>query len=150
MPLRRLFRYKLMIFPHLLRNRFKNWSDTLLALGLGLASWYVSTRHSDAWRSRVLSLRNFSLRTRCSVVCLLFWFTCIVVLVGYFAVCCEKKISPAGNRPFALRGHVTSFFMKMKVTWFCLRKTISGSYLKQNNSDLVFQTRTIFLKWVSS
>ena len=33
-------------------------------------------------------------------------------------------------------------FMKMKVIWFCLRKTISGSYLKQNNSDLVFQTRT--------
>ena len=33
-----------------------------------------------------------------------------VVLVDYFAVCCEKKISPAGNRPFALRGHVTSFF----------------------------------------
>ena len=26
----------------------------------------------------------------------------------------------------------------MKVIWFCLRKTISGSYLKQNNSDLVF------------
>ena len=25
-------------------------------------------------------------------------------------------------------------------------KTISGSYVKQNNSDLVFQTRTIFLK----
>ena len=36
--------------------------------------------------------------------------------------------------------------MKMKVIWFCLRKTISGSYLKQNNTDLVFQTRTIFLK----
>ena len=34
-----------------------------------------------------------------------------VVLVDYFAVCCEKKkVSPAGNRPFALRGHVTSFF----------------------------------------
>ena len=33
-----------------------------------------------------------------------------VVLVDYFAVCFEKKISPAGNRPFALRGHVTSFF----------------------------------------
>ena len=25
-------------------------------------------------------------------------------------------------------------------------KTISGSYLKQNNGDLVFQTRIIFLK----
>ena len=36
--------------------------------------------------------------------------------------------------------------MKRKVIWFCLQKTISGSYLKQNNSDLVFQTRTIFLK----
>ena len=38
--------------------------------------------------------------------------------------------------------------MKMKVIWFCPRKRISGSYLKQNNSDIVFQTRTIFLKWV--
>ena len=36
------------------------------------------------------------------------------------------------NRPFALKSHVTSFFMKMKVIWFCLRKTISGSYPKQN------------------
>ena len=25
---------------------------------------------------------------------------------------------------------------------------LGGSYLKQNNSELVFQTRTIFLKWV--
>ena len=29
-------------------------------------------------------------------------------------------------------------------------KTNNGSYLKQNNNDLLFQTRTIFLKWVSS
>ena len=35
--------------------------------------------------------------------------------------------------------------MKIKVIWYCLQKTIIGSYLKQNNSDLVFQTRTIFL-----
>ena len=41
-------------------------------------------------------------------------------------------------------------FMKMKVIWFRLRKWICGSYLKQSNSDLAFQTRTIFLKWVSS
>ena len=41
-------------------------------------------------------------------------------------------------------------FMKMKVIWFCLQKAISGSYLKQNNSFLVFQTHTIFLKWVHS
>ena len=38
--------------------------------------------------------------------------------------------------------------MKKKVIWFCHRKTISGSYLKQNNSYLAFQTRTIFFKWV--
>ena len=31
-------------------------------------------------------------------------------------------------------------FMEMKNIRFCLRKNISGSYLKQNNSDLVFQT----------
>ena len=41
------------------------------------------------------------------------------------------------NRPFAIRG-MWHRFMKMKVVWFCLRKTISGSYLKQNNGDLVF------------
>ena len=42
-------------------------------------------------------------------------------------------------------------FMKMKITWFYRRKTISGLYLKGNNySDLVFQTCTIFLKWVGS
>ena len=40
-------------------------------------------------------------------------------------------------------------FMKMKVTWCCLRKTISGSSFKQNYSDLVFQIRTICLKWES-
>ena len=54
------------------------------------------------------------------------------------------------NRPFALRGHVISFSWKWKLYDFAFEKTISGSYLEQNNSDLVFQTRTIFLKWVSS
>ena len=34
-------------------------------------------------------------------------------------------------------------FMKIKVKWYCLQKTIIGSYLK--HSDLVFQTRNIFL-----
>ena len=48
------------------------------------------------------------------------------------------------NRQLALRGHVASF-----VTWFCLQNTISGSSLKHNNSDLVFQTHTICLKWES-
>ena len=28
------------------------------------------------------------------------------------------------NRPFAIRSHVTSFSMKMKVIWFCVQKTI--------------------------
>ena len=41
-------------------------------------------------------------------------------------------------------------FYEKKVIWFCLRNTISGSYLKQNHSNLIFQTRTIFLKWVST
>ena len=36
--------------------------------------------------------------------------------------------------------------MKMKVTWFCLWKTISGSYLKQNRSDLFFSNPNHFLK----
>ena len=34
----------------------------------------------------------------------------------------------------------------MKVTWFCLWKTISGSYLKQNRSDLFFSNPNHFLK----
>ena len=54
------------------------------------------------------------------------------------------------NRPFAIRGHVTSFFDEYESYMILPSKTISGSYLKQNNSDLAFQTRTIFLKWVSS
>ena len=41
-------------------------------------------------------------------------------------------------------------FMKIKVIWFYIQKTISGSYLQQNNIDLVFQTLTIFWKFVSS
>ena len=52
------------------------------------------------------------------------------------------------NRPFALRGK-DIVFMKMKVIWFYLEKSVSGPYLKENNSDLVFQTHTIFLKCVS-
>ena len=43
-----------------------------------------------------------------------------------------------GNRPFALRDHVTSFFMKMKVMWFTFKKQLVDHYLKQNNSDLLF------------
>ena len=34
----------------------------------------------------------------------------------------------------------------MKVAWFCLWKTISGSYLKQNRSDLFFSNPNHFLK----
>ena len=45
------------------------------------------------------------------------------------------------NRPFALRGHVISFSWKWKLCDFSFETTTSGSYLKQNNSDL---------KWVSS
>ena len=40
------------------------------------------------------------------------------------------------NRPFVLKGHVTTFLWKWKL-WFCLRKTISGSYPKQNNVIIV-------------
>ena len=49
------------------------------------------------------------------------------------------------NRPFALRGHLISFLWKWKLCDFAFETTISGSYLKQNNSDLFFQTRNIFL-----
>ena len=38
--------------------------------------------------------------------------------------------------------------MKMQVIWFCLRKTISGSYFKQNNSDLWFSNRHHFLEMI--
>ena len=37
-------------------------------------------------------------------------------------------------------------FYENEVISLYLRQTISGSYLKQNNTNLVFQTRTIFLK----
>ena len=40
------------------------------------------------------------------------------------------------NRPFVLKGHLTTFLWKWKL-WFCLRKTISGLYLKQNNVIIV-------------
>ena len=48
---------------------------------------------------------------------------------------------------FPLRGHVTSLLNYENESYMIfLRKTISRSYIKQNNSDLVFQTRTSFLK----
>ena len=50
------------------------------------------------------------------------------------------------NRPVELRGHVTPFFVKNESYMIFPPKAISGSYLKQNNGDLVFQTRTILLK----
>ena len=51
----------------------------------------------------------------------------------YLHLHCTMRLSLCQtNRPLALRGHVTSFSMKMKVTWFCLQNTISGSCLKQN------------------
>ena len=37
-------------------------------------------------------------------------------------------------------------FYENKVAWFCLWKTFSGSYLKQNSSDLVFSNPHHFLK----
>ena len=40
------------------------------------------------------------------------------------------------NRPFVLKGHLTTVLWKRKL-WFCLRKTISGLYLKQNNVIIV-------------
>ena len=55
-----------------------------------------------------------------------------------------------GQKAICTKRSCDIIFIKMKVIWFCLQKTISGSYFKQNNSDLVFQTRTIFLKWISS
>ena len=63
----------------------------------------------------------------------------------------EFSYIAAQNRPFALlKRSCDIIFKKMKVTRFCLPKTISGSYLKQNNNDLVFHTCPIFLKRASS
>ena len=45
----------------------------------------------------------------------------------------------SNNRPFALRGHVTSFLWKWKLYDFFLQKTSSGSCLEQKNSDFVFK-----------
>ena len=50
--------------------------------------------------------------------------------------------------PFALRGYVTSFLWKWKLYDFACEKRLVGYILNKNNSELVFQTRTIFLKRV--
>jgi len=66
-------------------------------------------------------------------------------LLIYFSLLLHK-FEMAGYKPFALRGHMWPHFYEMKVIWFFLRKKISGSYLKQNNSDLVFSNPHYFLK----
>ena len=64
----------------------------------------------------------------------------------------ESEHKNTCNTPFALRCHVTSFLRKWKLYDFAFKKPLVGHtavILKQNNSDLVFQTRTIFLKIMS-
>ena len=60
-------------------------------------------------------------------------------MIRTFATLSSTK-NQISNRPFCTKRSCDIIFMKMKVIWFCLQKTISGSYLKQNNSDLVCQT----------
>ena len=47
------------------------------------------------------------------------------------------------DRPFALRSHVMSFL------WNESYMILPSKNSELSNSDLVFQTRIIFLKWVS-
>ena len=58
---------------------------------------------------------------------------------------CGKMYSPFFRTADWTKRSCDIIFIKMKVICFCLQKTVSGSYLKQNNSYLVFQARTIFL-----
>ena len=52
---------------------------------------------------------------------------------------CQEQYASA--RPSQDEQAICNIIFIQKVIW----ETIIGSYLKQNNSDLVFQTRTIFL-----
>ena len=56
----------------------------------------------------------------------------LIIVIDQWAICTKRSCD--------------IIFMKMKVIWFCLRKTISGSYFKQNNSDLWFSNRHHFLE----
>ena len=74
-----------------------------------------------------------------------YYFIVNVLSIAFYYIINEKaKIIICTERTCDI------IFMKMKVIWFCPQKTISGSYLQQNDSDLVCKTRTIFLKWVTS
>ena len=89
-----------------------------------------------------------------SYYCLTTDFTPMILLYCWFNLVtpsgyCSNFGSVSLNRPFPLKGHVGSLLWEWK-SWFCFQKMISGSYLKQNNTDVVFQTRVIFSKWVSS
>ena len=50
-----------------------------------------------------------------------------------------RHLSPAEKscRAICTKRSCDIIFMKITVLWFCLRKTVSGSYLKQNSSNLV-------------
>ena len=76
--------------------------------------------------------------------------------IGFYTLPVQRCVTlPSLNcRPFAsevvqaicIKKSCDLVFMKMKDIRFCLGKTISGSHLKQNNTYLVLQTRTIVLK----
>ena len=53
-------------------------------------------------------------------------------------------------RPFALRDHVTSLLWKWILHDFAFEKRLVGHILNKIVVIWFFQTRTIFLKWVSS
>ena len=53
-------------------------------------------------------------------------------------------------RPFALRDHVTSFLRKWKLHDFAFEKRLVGHILNKIEVIWFFQTRPIFLKYVSS
>ena len=65
----------------------------------------------------------------------LLYTVCQCLIISQFSTCrqCRPKSAICTKRSCDI------VFMKMKVIWFCLRKTISGSYLEQKISDLVFK-----------
>ena len=109
-------------------------------------------RMSKLLRGRGVVWEEQTLRVRflCGSLCshMLDYFICFYLLRSIqvklqCGTLMEVYTWRAFYRPFALRGHVTPFLWKWKLYDFAFEKWLVGS-------DLVFQTYTIFLKWVSS
>ena len=103
---------------------------------------FLSSLSSTFFSVLVIIFNNISYfcfdYTRSLIIRILFSFIPRII----FLMCIE-------NYNDAQRGHMTSFLWKWKLYDFSFEKRLVGHILKKNNGDLVFQTCTIFLKWVS-